>query len=97
MVQKTSRNKRQRVKKAVYSEDTAEAGAEVNNNVMLETEDIWHMVCKKLLESVNKNKPIYNASQTQQEFNVYDYIWVTSAIREYKDLKTMQPGWFDPY
>lgn len=69
------------MKKAVYSEETAEAGAEVNNNVMLKTEDIWHTVCKKLLESVNKNEPIYNASHTQQEVNVYDYIWVTSAIR----------------
>lgn len=80
-MQETSRNERQRVKKAVYSEETAEAGAEVNNNVMLKTEDIWHTVCKKLLEFVNKNEPIYNASHTQQEVNVYDYIWVTSAIR----------------
>jgi hypothetical protein len=60
-------------------------------------EHIWKTVRKKLIEAAKKHAATYDARHTQKEFQVGDYVWVRSTIRQHHGLKALRPNWLGPY
>lgn len=96
-VQEAGRKERRRVTEVIYGEDAPGAMADARDGAVTKTEHIWCTVRRNLLKAAEKNEATYNATHTQQEFEISDYVWVTTTIRQHVGLKAMRPNWFGFY
>jgi hypothetical protein len=60
-------------------------------------EHVWRIVRKRLIEAEKKHAPTHNAKHTQQGFQVGEYSWVNSVVRQHQGRKAQRSDWLGPY
>jgi hypothetical protein len=79
--------------KAIYGGRAMDVEPEAYKGAYYPTEHIWRIAWERLLKASQKHESTCNVRHTQQKFEVEEYIWVTSWIRQHRGQKWKRPSW----
>lgn len=96
-VRAARRKERQAVSEAIHDSEMGILDAPSTPESVPPVAHIWKTVRSKLIEATKKHGETYDARHTQREFEIGDYVWVTSNIRQHSGLKAERPSWIGPY